>query len=104
MKFTKFLRTSLFIEQLQWLSMRTLKSVKTRDFKMVPDILRTVQQLSKLGKIGSYATLCFGWHKKRLGRVPKDLATIENVIFNVNQNARGLGVLFNISGRSCGCV
>ena len=23
--------------------------------------------LSKLGKLGSYATLCFGCHKKRLG-------------------------------------
>ena len=42
--------------------------------------------------------------KKSWGQVPKDLATIENVIFNANQNARGLGVLFNISGRSCGCV
>ena len=42
--------------------------------------------------------------KKGWGRVPKDLATIENVIFNANQNARGHGVLFNISGRSFGCV
>ena len=42
--------------------------------------------------------------KKGWGRVPKDLATIENVTFNANQNARGLGVLFNISDRSCGCV
>ena len=40
--------------------------------------------------------------KKGWGRVPKDLATIENVIFNANQNAHGLGVLFNISGRSWG--
>ena len=42
--------------------------------------------------------------KKGWGRVPKDQATIENVTFNANQSARGLGVLFNISGRSCGCV
>ena len=42
--------------------------------------------------------------KKGWVGVPKDLATIGNVIFNANQNARGLGVLFNISGRSCGCV
>ena len=33
------------------------------------------------------------------GRVPKDAATIENVTFNANQNARDLGVLFNIFGR-----
>ena len=33
------------------------------------------------------------------GRVPKDLATIENVTFNTYQNARDLGVLFNIFGR-----
>ena len=38
------------------------------------------------------------------GGVPEDLATIENIIFNANQNARGLGVLFNISGRSYGCA
>ena len=42
--------------------------------------------------------------KKGWGQVPKDLATIENVTFNANQNARGLGVLFNIFGRGCGCV
>ena len=42
--------------------------------------------------------------KKDCGQVPKDLATIENVTFNANLNARGLGVYFNISGRSCGCV
>ena len=42
--------------------------------------------------------------KKGWERVPKDLAAIENVTFNANQNARGLGVLFNISGGSCGCV
>ena len=41
--------------------------------------------------------------KKGWGRVPKDLATIENVIFNANQNARGLGVLFNISGAVGAC-
>ena len=34
---------------------------------MVPDILRTVLRLSKLGKLGSYATLCFGCHKKKAG-------------------------------------
>ena len=39
--------------------------------------------------------------KKGWEQVPKDLATIENVTFNANQDARGLGVLFNISGRSC---
>ena len=27
--------------------------------------------LSKLGKLGSYATLCFGCHKKRLGASSK---------------------------------
>ena len=53
---------------------------------------------------GDHYTVTQGCHKKGWGRVPKDLATIENVIFNANQNARGLGVLFNISGRSCGCV
>ena len=42
--------------------------------------------------------------KKGEERVPKDLATIENVTFNVNQNACGVGVLFNIPGRSCGCM
>ena len=42
--------------------------------------------------------------KKGWGRVPKDLVTIVNVTFDANQNARGLRVLFNISGRSCGYV
>ena len=42
--------------------------------------------------------------KKGQGKVPKDLATIENVTINANQNARGLGALFNISGETCECV
>ena len=73
--------------------MRTLTSVETSNFKMVSDILRTIQRLSKLRKFGSHSTLCFGCHKRKAGRVPKDLAPIENVTFNANQNARGLGVL-----------
>ena len=80
-------------------------SVEAGNFKMVPDILRTVQRLSKLGKLGFYATLyALVVTKNGWGRVPKDLATIEHVIFNANQNAPALGVLFNISCRSCGCV
>ena len=72
---------------------------------MAADILRTVWHLSKLGKLGSYATLCFGCCKKKgYGRVPIDLTITEYVIFNANQNARGRGVFFNISGRSCGSV
>ena len=42
--------------------------------------------------------------KEGWGRVPIDLAITENVTFNASQNARGWGVLFNISGRSCGPV
>ena len=42
--------------------------------------------------------------KKRWGPEPKNLAAIGNVTFNANQNVRGLGVLFNIPDRSCGCV
>ena len=42
--------------------------------------------------------------KKGWEQVPKDLAAIKNVTFNANQNARGLEVLFNIPGRSCGCA
>ena len=34
---------------------------------MVAGIFRTVCRLSKLAKLGSYATLCFGCHIKRLG-------------------------------------
>ena len=84
------------------LSVRNLTLVEAGNFKMVRDILRTFQRLRKLGKLGSYAILCFNYHKKGQERVPKDLASIENVTFNANQNACGLGVLFNIPGRSCG--
>ena len=78
--------------------------VETGNLKMVADIPRTFERLKKLEKLESYATLCFGCHKKGQGRVQKDLATIENVIFNANQNARRQEVLFNVSGRSSECV
>ena len=83
--------------------MPTLTSVEAGSFKMVGDILRTVWRLSKLGKLGSYATLCFGCRKKGSGRVSKDVTTREHALFNTNQNAFGRGVFLNISGRRC-CV